>query len=228
MTLRQFPLIAREGWPYIAVTLLIAIIATRLGGVMLLLPVLALLVLLILLFRDPRRRVPSRPLAIIAPVDGKILSVRPTDRGALEREAMLIEIKVDHFGAYTARSPTEGKALSLRDNLRDGSRLTGVSGLWLRTDEGEDVVVLMIGKRRIAKPRSFVGYGERLGQGQRFAYIRLAQRAQVYMPLSVRLDVRAGDRVRAGTDALAHFSPDLDDEDIDDEDETPAEEDEES
>ena len=53
----------------------------------------------------------------------------------------------------------------LRDNLSAGSRLSGVSGLWVRTDEGDDVVVLMRGHRRIGRPRSFVRYGERLGQG---------------------------------------------------------------
>ncbi len=205
MAIRQYPVIAREGWPFIVAVLLLAIAATRLGGLHLLLPVFFLLGVLVLLFRDPHRVVPSKPLAIIAPVDGRVLAVEPTDRGVLEREAIRIEIRVSHLGAYTARSPSEGKILNLRDNLAGGSRLSGVSGLWVHTDEGDDIVVLMSGNRRIGVPRSFVRYGERLGQGQRFAFIRLARTAEVYVPLSAEILVKPGDRVRAGSGMLAEL-----------------------
>lgn len=205
MALRQYPHIAREGWPYIAATVICMIAAMRVGGLWQVVAVFFLLVILIALFRDPKRVVPSRPLAIVAPVDGKILSIAPTDKGELKREAMMVQMTVDHFGAYTARSPTEGKVLNLRDNLAAGSRMTGGSGLWVRTDEGDDVVVLMDGARKIAKPRCFVGYGERLGQGQRFAFIRLARRARIFLPLSCRVEVQVGQRIRAGEDVLAEL-----------------------
>jgi phosphatidylserine decarboxylase len=205
MAQRKYPVIAREGWPFILAVLLLAIAAIRLGGVLLVLPALGLLLLLVLLFRDPQRDTPARPLGIVSPVDGKVLSVAPTDKGALNREAIRIVVKIDHFGAYTARSPTEGRILNLRDNLRAGSRLLGIGGLWLRTDEGDDVVVLMRGHSRFVRPRSFVGYGERLGQGHRFAFIRLARLAEIYLPLASRPLVKAGDRVQAGSDQLAEL-----------------------
>lgn len=204
-SLRQFPIIAREGWPFILVSLLVVFLAFRFGGPLLWLATLFLLTVLVLLFRDPRRKVPPRPLGIVAPLDGRILRVAPTDKGELQREAMVIEMSVDHFGAYTARSPTEGKVLNLRDNARDGSRMTGHSGLWVRTDEGDDVVVLIIGNRWVAKPRCFVGYGERVGQGRRFAFTRLARRALIYLPLSARINVSVGQRVRGGSDLLGEL-----------------------
>ncbi len=206
MSLRRYPIIAREGWPFILGALLMLMLAARLGGIMLWVSVSFLLLILVLLFRDPRREVPSIPLGVVAPVDGRILSIQPTDKGELKREAILIEMTIDHFGAYMARSPTEGKVLDLRDNIAAGSRMTGVSGLWVRTDEDDDVVVLMVGVRRIAKPRSFVGYGERLGQGERFAFIRLARRARIFLPLDCELKVSVGQKVRAGADLLAQFT----------------------
>ena len=206
MSLRRYPIIAREGWPFILGALLMLMLAARLGGIMLWVSVSFLLLILVLLFRDPRREVPSIPLGVVAPVDGRILSIQPTDKGELKREAILIEMTIDHFGAYMARSPTEGKVLDLRDNIAAGSRMTGVSGLWVRTDEDDDVVVLMVGVRRIAKPRSFVDYGERLGQGERFAFIRLARRARIFLPLDCELKVSVGQKVRAGADLLAQFT----------------------
>lgn len=206
MSLRRYPIIAREGWPFILGVLLLLMVASRVGDWMLWASIGFLLLILILLFRDPRRDIPAVPLGVVAPVDGRILSIQPTDKGELKREALLIEMTVDHFGAYMARSPTEGKVLDLRDNIAAGSRMTGVSGLWVRSDEGDDVVVLMVGVRRIAKPRSFVGYGERLGQGERFAFIRLARRARIFLPLDCELQVRPGQKVRAGADLLAQFT----------------------
>ena len=203
--MRQFPLIAREGWPFILTVLLLLIGSFRLGGLLLVLPCLLLLLLLVLLFRDPHRDVPSKPLAVVSPVDGRVTSVEPTDKGALQRESMRIVIVVHAAGAYSARSPTEGKVLNLMDNLADGSRLLGVGGLWVRTDERDDVVVLMHGPSGWTRPRSFVGYGERLGQGQRFAFNRLAREVEVYVPINSRMQVKVGDRVRAGSDILSLF-----------------------
>ncbi len=203
--MRQFPLIAREGWPFILVVLLLLIGSFRLGGLLLVLPCLVLLLILVLLFRDPHRDVPSKPLAVVSPVDGRVISIEPTDKGALQRESMRIAIKVHAVGAYSARSPTEGKVLNLMDNLADGSRLLGVGGLWVRTDERDDVVVLMKGAGGWARPVCFVGYGERLGQGQRFAFNRLVREAEIYVPINSRLQVKVGDKVRAGSDILSMF-----------------------
>jgi hypothetical protein len=55
----------------------------------------------------------------------------------------------------------------------------------------------------LGSPRAFVRYGERLGHGERFAYLRLARLAEVYLPRAARLRVAAGDRVRAGVNVLA-------------------------
>ncbi|NND58719.1 MAG: hypothetical protein HKN49_00480 [Gammaproteobacteria bacterium] len=202
-------LVAREGWILIAAAGLLMILAVRLSSVGLGVLALILLVLLIMLFRDPHRTIPSLPLAVLAPLDGTIKSIEHTDRGCLDREATCITMRVDNFGAYSARAPVEGKVLNLQDNYNDGSRLVGVSGLWLRTDEDDDVVMLIDGPRWL-RPRSFVGYGERLGQGRRFAFVRIATTARIFIPITSRVEVNRGDYVRSGEDALAMLIHDAD------------------
>lgn len=199
----RYPVIAREGWPFIALNLLLVFVAYKSGIFLVLIPACLLLVFLILLFRDPARDVPSRPRAVVSPVDGLILDISPTDKGYLEGEAIRIVIKINNLGAYTARSPCEGKVLNLQDNASEGSRLLGASGLWVRTDEGDDVVLLLRGPKLIGRPAAFVRYGERIGQGQRCAYLRMAHRAEIYLPLTSRPNVKQGDKVRAGADILA-------------------------
>jgi len=205
----DYPLIAREGWLPLIATGVACLVSLRLAIYWAAVPLAILLVLLVLLFRDPRRAVPAVPLGIVSPVDGTVVSVETTPIGVLEREAVRIVIKVNSLGAYTARSPTGGLIMDLHEQAL-GARLRGQDGLWVRTDSGDDVVLVFRGSRLVGRPRALVRYGERIGQGQRVAYLRLPDYAEVYLPVRLRNTVEPGQDVQAGTDILAelvHASP---------------------
>ncbi len=157
------------------------------------------------LFRDPVRALPAEPAAVLAPCDGRVLEITRTTESVLDREATLIRLRVNPFGAYTVRSPVEGLILDPRDNAAAGSRLAGFSGLWVRTDAKDDVVTLLQGPPIVGVPKAFVRYGERTGQGQRIAYLRLAREARVYLPNDVLVRVAEGQSVRAGSTEIARF-----------------------
>ena len=159
-------------------------------------------VFLFLLFRDPRRRVPAVALGIVSPTDGRIESIERTGACFLPGEAHRVRIRTNSFGAYTVRSPVEGTIMDLRADLPDGAGDCPANALWLRTDEGQDIVLQFAGYRLGLAPRSFVRFGERLGQGHRCAYLRLAKYADVYIPLAGKVEVQPGARVLAGTDLL--------------------------
>ena len=85
--------------------------------------------------------------------------------------------------------------------------MSTLRGLWVRSEEQDDVVLLFPSRGFGFAPRAFVRYGERVGQGQRFAYLRLATRAEVYLPPTASISMREGDRVQAGTAVLAELTP---------------------
>lgn len=198
----RYPLVAREGIP----VLLLAIAAAALcayfaGWIAALLPASAT-VALFLLFRDPHRQVPSHPLAAVSPVDGYVVEVTTTAEGINGAAAHRIILRVDSFGAYTARSPVEGTILDPQGK-RPGPEAAGEhAGLWIRTDEGDDVLLRFHGYRFRLAPRAFSRYGERLGQGERCAYLRLTRYAEVWLPMNSRVQVVKGQRLRAGSDIL--------------------------
>jgi len=169
------------------------------------LPLAVLLAGLVLLFQDPWRDIPAAPLGVLAPVDGVVTEITGAGPGILDREAVRVTMRINNFGAYTARSPIEGKVLDPRDNLSDHSRWLDVHGMWVRSDEDDDVVVLIHGAKWLGAPKAFLGYGERVGQGQRFAFMRLARTADVYLPADAHVRVKTGQSVRAGTDSLAEL-----------------------
>ncbi len=130
-------------------------------------------------------------LGVFSPVDGEVIDVGRTEVGETGAPALRIVIRVDSMGTYTARAPVEGSIMDL-----------GKKGLWLQTDEGEDVVLRFRGYRLGLAPRSFAKFGERLGQGQRCAYLRLTRIAEVQLPVDGKVLVEDGQTVVAGIDVI--------------------------
>ena len=172
-----------------------------LNPVFMLLPAL-LLGLVWMIFRDPRRQVPAIPLGVVSPVDGRVTAVDLVDRGVLQGEAHRIFISIDVLGTYTARCPVEGVIKDLNTLAADTVVDYRTNALWVQTDEGDDVVLQFHGYRLGFAPSAFVRYGERIGQGQRCAYLRLTRIAEVHLPISARVLVEPGQRVTAGLDVI--------------------------
>lgn len=200
---RGNPLVAREGIPILLVAVTGSWLTYKfLGALPALIPALVALWLL-LVFRDPHRHIPAAPLGVVSPVDGRVVTVGLADKGVLQGEAHRIVIRINSFGTYTARSPVEGKILDL-NALAAGTVVDyPTNALWLQTDEGDDVVLQFHGYRFGLAPRSFMRFGERLGQGQRCAYLRLTRFAEVHLPIDSKILVKPGQTVVAGADLIA-------------------------
>jgi phosphatidylserine decarboxylase len=200
---RRNPFVAREGIPFLLGAVAAAVASWQwLGPVYASVPLL-ILAWLLLYFRDPRRIIPAVPLGVVSPVDGTVVKVSLTDKGALDGEAHAIFIRISVFSAYTARCPVEGKIMDFRGAMTDRPGGGASSGLWVQTDENDDVVLQFHGNRFGLGPFAFLGYGERVGQGQRCAYLRMSHLAEVQFPINGRPLVEVGQRVSAGVDVLA-------------------------
>lgn len=183
--------LAVEGW---IIVLVLALLAALLFGSAwpgsALVPLL-LLGLALLRYRDPERAVPSDPLGVLSPVDGTVVDI---DNGP---EGLRIVIRIAAFGAYVLRAPTEG-------NVVDPGSLSAGHGLAIRTDEGEEVLVRLLGPGWLP-PAATVDYDQRLGQGQRCGLRRGARAAEIWLPAGSHSAVQRGDTTFAGESVLGHF-----------------------
>jgi len=204
---KRNPLVAREGIAWLLlVAALFVLLAEFADPVWLVIPA-VLFAWLFAIFRDPRRSIPAVPLGLVSPVDGVITEVGLTDHSMLGGEAHRIVIEIDSLGSYTARSPAEGKIMDFRgDSDRESVRKLS-SGLWIQTDEGDDVVLQFKGHRFGLAPLAILHFGERIGQGQRCAYLRLTRFAELQFPIHGRMLVEPGQRVLAGCDVLGKLPP---------------------
>jgi hypothetical protein len=157
-------MICREGWPWLIGAAILWGVIFRVWGPAWSLPVVLLIGWLIFLFRDPGRQVPPLPLAVVAPVDGKVTEVVQYHDGVLPGKWTRIAIRTNHLGAYTVRSPIEGSIRDVREEARDVDPARLTCGLWVRSEEQDNVVLLFPGRRRRFAPKSFIRYGERVGR----------------------------------------------------------------
>ncbi len=199
---RRKPVVVGEGLVILLIDAAMIAAAWHLCSPFAAFPFAILFVLLVLLFRDPGREIPAMPLGVVCPVDGTVIETSPVVQSVIPGAAQKIVIRVNHLGTYTARSPIEGKVMEL--HRADSG---GMHGLWVRSDEGDDVAMLFRRSWLGFAPSAQIRYGERVGQGQRCAFLRLASAAEIHLPLESRLLVEPGQKVCAGTDVLAKLPP---------------------
>ncbi len=72
------PIIAREGWSRILITVAIAASVHALGGLWVALPFWLIAILVIQFFRDPPRAIPESPGAVVSPAHGRVVAIQPT------------------------------------------------------------------------------------------------------------------------------------------------------
>ena len=150
--------------------------------------------------RDPERNVPSHPLGIVSPVDGRVSRVAREADPFLERDALTLEIRQGPIAPAILCSPTEGRIVQIFAGPEipghdDGERL----GIHLRTDEGDNVVFSVSRPLGLRGPlRWQVQPGERVGQGQRRGLAGWGRRIRLYLPPETSPVVEEGDVVEAG------------------------------
>lgn len=202
MAANNHPYFSSSGWLPFSVVAGLAAITWYYLGFFWSLPLWLLCLALVFLFRDPVREVPSLPLAVVSPADGEVSQVNIEPDPYLGRKSRRIVIDMFPFGVFTTRSPVEGKVVDMKDcGITDGNRHP--HGVWIQTDEKDDVVVVMDKGRLNTQPSCYIRIGEKVGQGQRCGSIQLGGRVEVYLPETSRIGVEQGTRVLAGTDVIA-------------------------
>jgi phosphatidylserine decarboxylase len=196
----RYPYFSRVGWLPLLVTAGLGVAVGQSQGWGWSMPFWLACGVILYIFRDPDREIPSSPLAVVSPADGQIVAIERVQDPYLDREAIRMDIKMSHAGVYSTRSPVEGKILEPRNS---GDGVQQPHGVWLKTDEDDDLVVAMHRGPLHNVPRCYVRIGERVGQGQRCGYIQMGGRVEIYLPPNSRVLVADGSQVKAGSDVIA-------------------------
>ncbi|HED16798.1 MAG TPA: hypothetical protein ENI64_08315, partial [Gammaproteobacteria bacterium] len=168
--------ISREGYRVILLLLAISIALATFVHIYTAIPLWLLIVVIGFIYRDPDREIPSIPLAIICPVDGVITSIAEDHDPYMDRQALRISMRMNLLGSYSIRSPIEGK-MQQKILFFEGESSAGgmqhnatYASTWIRTDEGDDIVMLLQKEGNWKPLHCYIQSGERVGQGRRCGY----------------------------------------------------------
>ena len=214
------PIIACEGWPYVAAAFIVAlaltIVAWSLPAAAWWVPaVLAWVAFLFVLqfFRDPPREIPPQPNAVLSPADGRIVRVGKARDPYLDRDALLISVFMNVFNVHSNRSPVDATiggvwyeaGTFVNAALDKASTANERNAIRLVTPAGVDVTCVQVAGLIARRILCYVKRGDRLARGQRYGFIRFGSRVDVYLPADAIPRASIGDKVHATTSILAEL-----------------------
>ena len=206
------PLIAREGWPFLA----LAVVAAALVSWYSLawsIPFWIVAVFVLQFFRDPAREAPGDAQTVVSPADGRIVAVEKARDPYLDRATIKVSVFMNVFNVHSHRAPVDGEVKQVwykagkfvNAALDKASVENERNALWIRADSGADVVCVQVAGLIARRILCYVKAGERLQRGQRYGFIRFGSRLDLYLPPNARIKASLGDKVYASATVLARL-----------------------
>ncbi len=167
-------------------------------------------------FRDPER-FPDQigTEVLLAPADGKVVSVGQGSMPISGKPAYVIDIFLSIFNVHVNRSPVAGQVLAKK--YKAGRFLNAIKSsaaeenesntLAIGSDYGPRIEVTQVSGAIARRIVCTADEGERLEAGERFGMIRFGSRTRLFIPLDVPFEatVQIGQKVKGGSTVLGRF-----------------------
>jgi phosphatidylserine decarboxylase len=207
------PIIAKEGWPFLAIAVIVSGLVTYFFGWWSL-PLWIVTLFILQFFRDPPREIPQGEGLVLCPADGRVLLVGVTKdpyRGGVD--ALKISVFMNVFNVHSNRSPVDGvvnevlysKGLFVNASFDKASSDNERNALVIRMDSGTEISCVQIAGLIARRILCYAKHGDRVTRGQRYGFIRFGSRVDVYLPTDAKPKVAIGDKVKATTTVLAEL-----------------------
>ena len=170
-------------------------------------------------FRDPDRVPPGRAGTVIAPADGRVVSVTPavppSELGLGQTPRWRVSTFLSVLDVHVNRVPADG--IVTRIAYRHGSfvnagqdkasEVNERNAIALRLPDGREIAVVqiagLIARRIVCDLRE----GDAVHAGQRLGIIRFGSRTDLYLPEAVRPLVAVGQTMIGGETVIAELAP---------------------
>jgi phosphatidylserine decarboxylase len=194
----------REGYYYGVAFGLAAILVGYLLSPWWAIPFVALALFCLNFFRDPDRSAPTGPIAV-SPADGKVLGIVSVDG----KQRICIFLNV--FDVHVNRTPIAGQIVHseyktgkfLVASVPEASTENEMHVVQVKDSQGSIVTFKLIAGLIARRINFYKKLGDRLAIGERVALIKFGSRADVEFGPEWKIEVQAGQRVRAGESIIA-------------------------
>ena len=202
--------IVRQGYPFIAGAILLAIVCFIAFGIHVAVIPLVLACYFAYFFRNPERTVRQDTSLLYSPADGTVMDVTEFfDNEFLNAKAKKVTIFLSVFNVHVNRSPAEGTIKFQRYTEgnylpafnKDAAFVNERFAMGIENDRMKILVIQIAGilARRID---NWVNLGNHLDQGEVYGMIKFGSCTEMIVPVDVEILCKKGDKVKGGITVL--------------------------
>jgi phosphatidylserine decarboxylase len=210
------PIIAKEGWPYLALVGVVTLIVHHFAGIAWSWPLWIIFAFVLQFFRDPQRIPALGRDLVLSPADGRIVVVETANDPYAGREALKISVFMNVFNVHSNRSSVNGLVKEIQyfpgkfvNADLDKASTENERNAVVIDANGQTITLVQVAGLIARRILCYIHVGDRLKAGERYGFIRFGSRVDVYLPLTAEPLVAVGDKVFATNTALARV-PGLD------------------
>jgi phosphatidylserine decarboxylase len=203
--------IDRAGLPFILAALAPGALFAVFGRPWWAVPFVLLTAFFLFFFRDPDRRAPVGPNLVVAPADGRVMAAGPATSAPPPGNWKQITIFLSPVDVHVNRVPVSGRVM--RVEYCPGTFLAAYkpescenerTEVWV--DHGGQPIVFrqvvgVLARRVVCR----LTPGQQVQTGERFGLMKFGSRMDVFLPVTARLRVQPGDRVRGAETVIAEL-----------------------
>jgi phosphatidylserine decarboxylase len=165
-------------------------------------------------FRSPIFNVQKNDKHVLAPADGKVVTIEETDETEyLKGRRKQISIFMSPVNVHVNRMPVGGTISFCTyhpgkylvawhpKSSTENERTTVV----VRMKDGVEILFRQIAGALARRIKCYVQQNQSLAQGDEFGFIKFGSRVDVFLPLNAKVTVKVGDVTRGGKTVLAEL-----------------------
>ena len=171
------------------------------------------LILIISFFRIPNRKLTERDDAIVAPADGKVVTIEEVNADEYFPDKRLqVSIFMSPLDVHVNRNPVSGEVVYSK--YHNGKYLVAWHPKSSTENERHTVVYRTSGKELLVKQiagavaKRIINYlqpGQQVIQAGEMGFIKFGSRVDLLMPINVKVNVKIGDKVKGGVTLIAFW-----------------------
>jgi len=166
-------------------------------------------------FRDPERSAPEEENCLVAPADGKVVTVEKHfhDTRFLSVPVTRIGIFMSPLDVHVNRASITGQVTNVQYHpgqfrpafAADATEVNEQNAVTIQDDKGRRVVMVQVAGILARRIVCALKGGERVHRGDRYGMIMLGSRVDVYCSPEIEIRVQVGQRVKAGETVIGEY-----------------------
>ena len=158
-------------------------------------------------FRNPKRKFFLHEKAIMAPADGKLVTIEEVDEPeVLKGKCIQVSIFMNVYNVHVNRYPISGTILL---NKHHSGRFMGAylpksstenerTTVQIEYDTGKSIVLRQVAGAIARRIVCYATQNKKVKQCEELGFIKFGSRVDLYLPLDTRIDVKIGQTIRGG------------------------------